>query len=58
VGENRRVTEGTEWVSLQASGSRGGRILTHKEGSKKVDKGNKGNKENKGQILYINLNPI
>ncbi len=34
VGENRRVTEGTEWVSLQAPGSRGGRILTQKEGSK------------------------
>ncbi len=34
VGENRRVTEGTERVSLQAPGSRGGRILTQKEGSK------------------------
>jgi hypothetical protein len=34
VGEDRRVTEGTEWVSLQAPGSRGGRILTQKEGSK------------------------
>jgi hypothetical protein len=34
VGENRRVTGGTERVSLQAPGSRGGRILTPKEGSK------------------------
>jgi hypothetical protein len=34
VGENRRVTEGTERVSLQAPVSRGGRILTQKEGSK------------------------
>ncbi len=34
VGENRTVTEGTERVSLQAPGSRGGRILTQKEGSK------------------------
>jgi hypothetical protein len=34
VGEKRRVTEGTERVSLQAPGSRGGRVLTQKEGSK------------------------
>jgi hypothetical protein len=34
VGENGRVTGGTERVSLQAPGSRGGRILTQKEGSK------------------------
>jgi hypothetical protein len=34
VGENRRVIEGTERVSLQAPGSKGGRILTQKEGSK------------------------
>ncbi len=35
VGEGRRVTEGNkEGVSLRASGSRGGRVLTQEEGSK------------------------
>ncbi len=34
VGENRRVIGGTKRVSLRASGSRGGRVLTQKEGSK------------------------
>ncbi len=35
VGEGGRVTEGNkEGVSLQASGSRGGRVLTQEEGSK------------------------
>ncbi len=34
VGENRRVVGGNKRVSLRASGSRGGRILTQKEGSK------------------------
>jgi hypothetical protein len=34
VGENRRVTGGAERVSLRATGSRGGRVLTQKEGSK------------------------
>ncbi len=35
VGENRRVAEGNKGgVSFRASGSRGGRILTQKEGSK------------------------
>ncbi len=34
VGEKRRVTGETKGVSLRASGSRGGRILTQKEGSK------------------------
>ncbi len=34
VGEDRRVTGETKRVSLRASGSRGGRILTQKEGSK------------------------
>ncbi len=46
VRENRRVTKR---VSLPASGSRGGWILTQKEGSKSVDKGNKGNKGSKGE---------
>jgi hypothetical protein len=56
VGEDRRVTGGTKRVSLRASGSRGGRILTQKEGSKLVDKvnkenkGSKGNKGNKGRF--------
>jgi hypothetical protein len=34
VGENGRVAGETKRVSLQASGSRGGQILTQKEGSK------------------------
>jgi hypothetical protein len=35
VGEGRRVTKGDkEGVSLRASGSRGGRVLTQEEGSK------------------------
>ncbi len=35
VGEGRRVAEGNkEGVSLQASGSRGERVLTQEEGSK------------------------
>jgi hypothetical protein len=34
VGENGRVTGETKRVSLRASGSRGGQILTQKEGSK------------------------
>jgi uncharacterized protein YjbI with pentapeptide repeats len=34
VGDSRRVVGGKKGVSLRASGSRGGRILTQKEGSK------------------------
>ncbi len=34
VGESGRVAGETNRVSLRASGSRGGRILTQKEGSK------------------------
>jgi hypothetical protein len=34
VGENGRVAGETKRVSLRASGSRGGKILTQKEGSK------------------------
>ncbi len=35
VGEGRRVAEGNkEGVSLRASGSRGGQVLTQEEGSK------------------------
>ncbi len=62
---NRWVTEGTKGVSLRATGSRGGRILTRQGGfqvsrqgeqgeqREQREQGNKGSKGNKGQIMYI-----
>jgi hypothetical protein len=66
---NRWVTEGTKRVSLRATGSRGGRILTQQGGfqvSRQGEQGeqgkqgeqgeqgeHKGNKGNKGRIMYI-----
>jgi hypothetical protein len=42
VGENRRVTEGTKRVSLRASGSRGGLILTQQGGFQVSRQGEQG----------------
>ncbi len=42
VGENRWVTEGTKRVSLRASGSRGGRILTQQGGFQVSRQGEQG----------------
>ncbi len=50
------ATERTKGVSLRATGSRGGRILTQQGGfqvSRRGEQGEQGNKGNKGQIMYI-----
>ncbi len=49
MGENRRVTEGTKRVSLRASGSRGGRILTHQGGFQVSRQGEQGEQGEPGE---------
>jgi hypothetical protein len=49
VGENRRVTEGTKRVSLRASGSRGGRILTQQGGLQVSRQGEQGEQGKQGE---------
>ncbi len=48
VGENRRVTKGTKRVSLRASGSRGGRILTQQGGFQVSRQGEQGEQGEQG----------
>jgi hypothetical protein len=58
VGEGGRVTEGNkEGVSLRASGSRGGRVLTQEEGSPVSRQGEQGEQGEQGADLVHKSKP-